>query len=26
MKILAIADIHNNVASVRKLRAQEANG
>jgi predicted phosphodiesterase len=26
MKILAIADIHNNVASVRKLRAQELNG
>jgi predicted phosphodiesterase len=26
MKILAIADIHNNVACVRKLRAQEANG
>ncbi len=25
MKILAIADIHNNVACVRKLRAQEAN-
>ncbi|HEX2354586.1 MAG TPA: metallophosphoesterase family protein [Xanthobacteraceae bacterium] len=26
MKILAIADIHNNVACVRKLRAQELNG
>jgi len=25
MKILAISDIHNNVACVRKLRAQEAN-
>ncbi len=25
MKILAIADIHNNVACVRKLRAQELN-
>ena len=25
MKVLAIADIHNNVACVRKLRAQEAN-
>src|SRR5437588_3156761 len=25
MKILAISDIHNNVACVRKLRSQEAN-